>query len=249
MTQHNQHGHRQDDTNLQHLPLSDLALFCAHALQVLTEGGAPDDLYPLELFRRAVVLRDSAAWGCIYRQYAPFVLPYLLRHPQAEALLQQKEPAALVDAVLSTFATNLTEEKLAHLNSLALLLKYLRVCVHTTVADATRGRQLLERLALLEAETAPGVPALGHVGDPQAGTQGLWQVLVGELPGEDERLLFTLLFVRGFSALAVCTQEPRRFPDKEAVYRVKALIFERLRTSERLQAIFGPLFKGMSPDQ
>src|SRR5207244_854832 len=128
----------------------------------------------------------------------------------------------------------------------ALLLKYLRVCVHTTVADATRGQQWLARL---EAETAPGAPTLGHAGDPQAGTQGLWQVLVGELPGEDERVLFTLLFVRGLSAQAVCSQEPHLFPDKEAVYRGKALIFERLRTSEHLQAIFGPPFKGMSPDQ
>jgi hypothetical protein len=247
--QHNQPDHddnRQDETNLQRLPLSDLALFCAHALQVFTEGGTPDDLYPLELFRRAVVLRDSAAWGCIYRQFAPFVLPYLLRHPQAESLLQQKAPAALVDAVLSRLSANLTQEKLAHLNSLALLLKYLRVCVHSTIADAHRDLQLLARL---EVETAPGAAALGHTGDPQAGTQGLWQVLVEELSSEDERLLFTLLFARGLSTRAVCTHEPGRFSNTEAVYQMKARIFERLRASERLQAILGPLFKGMFLDQ
>jgi len=242
MTQHTPSGdaHRRDDTDLHRLPLSDLALFCTHELQVYTQGGAPNDLYPAELFRRAVVLHDSSAWCCIYRQYAPVVVPSLMQHPQARPLLDQKEPAALLDAVLSTFAAGLNEAKLARLNSQALLLKYLRVCVHTTVSSASRDRQLIERLALLAVETAPGEPALAHAGVPHADTQGLWYTIEEELNGEDERLLFLLLFVQGYSALAVCTHHRDRFPDTQAVYQVKAQIFERLRASERLQAMLGP---------
>lgn len=242
MTQHTLFGdaNRRDDTDLQRLPLSDLALFCAHELQVFTEGGAPNDLYPVELFRRAVVLHDSAAWGCIYRQYAPFVLPSLLQHPQAQQLLEQNEPAALLDAVLSTFAAGLNEEKLARLNAQALLMKYLRACVHTTIADANRGQQLRERLALLAVETAPGEPALAHASGLQVDAQSLWQAIEEELHGEEERLLFTLLFKQGYSALAVCTHHTGRFPDAQTVYLVKTRIFERLRASERLQAMPGP---------
>lgn len=241
-------ANRRDDTDLQRLPLSELAPFCAHALQALTQGGTPDDRYPLELFRRAVLLRDAAAWGCIYRQYASVVLAYLLQHPQAGPLLEQQEPAALLDAVLSTFAAGLTREKLARLNSQAHLLKYLKVCVHSTIADAHRDRQLLERLSLLAVETTPGEPALAHAGSRQGDAQGLWQAMVEELPSED-RLLFTLLFVRGYSAQAACTHEPDRFPDTQAVYQGKARIFERLRASERLRTMLGPLSKGLFPDQ
>lgn len=242
MTQHTPSGdaHRRDDTDLQRLPLSDLSLFCANELQVYTQGGTPNDLYPAELFRRAVVLRDSFAWGCIYRQYAPFVLPALMQHPQARVLLDQQEPAALLDAVLSTFAAELSEAKLARLNSQALLLKYLRVCVHTTVSRANRDQQLIARLAQLSAETAPGRPTLAHLGSPQADAQELWLAILGELNGEGERLLFTLLFVQGYSALEVCTHHRDRFPDTQAIYQVKAQIFERLRISECLQAMLGP---------
>lgn len=242
MTQHHPAGDhdaaRHHDSDLGRLPLSDLALFSAHALQTLAEGGTPNDRYPLELFRRAVVLHDSAAWRCIYRQYAPFVLPWLLKHPLAETLLEQKEPAALVDTILSAFATALTEPKLAQLNSLVLLLKFLRMCVHSTLADLNRDRQLFARLA---GERAPDAPLPGHTADgQQADAQGLWQILVEELQGEDEQVLFTLLVVRGVSALEICTHEPQRFPDTQAVYQAQARIFTRLRASERLQAMLGP---------
>jgi predicted secreted protein len=241
MTQHHQldddAAGGQRDTILVTLPLSDLALFSAHELQVLIEGGTPNDRYPLELFRRAVVLRDSAAWGCIYRQYAPFVLPWLQRHVQAESLLAEAEPAALVDAVLSTLAINLSEEKLARLTSLADILRYLRMCIHSTLSDWRRDQQLLERLALAAGETAPGQPTLAHAARGEDLAQGLWQVLLEELADEEQRLLFTLLFVRGYSARAVCLHEAARFPDLETVSRLKLQMYERLRASERVQAI------------
>ncbi len=86
MTTHDAADGQQRDNTLRHLPLRDLELFCAHELQVLAEeGGIPNDHYPLELFRRAVVLREAGAWAVIYRQYAPFVLPWLLQLPQAKA--------------------------------------------------------------------------------------------------------------------------------------------------------------------
>ena len=244
MTTHDAADGQQRDNPLSHLPLRDLELFCAHELQVLAEeGGIPNDHYPLELFRRAVVLRDTGAWAVIYRQYAPFVLPWLLQLPQAKGLLEQAGTAALAESAVTALATNLTPEKLARLRSQTALLKFFKVCVFALAADAQRSQQLLERTRFGAEQDTSALPGPDHAGESRGAARQLWQILLEEVAGEDEQRLCWLLFVRGKSAAEVCALESERtrFPDVETVNCMKEEVLARLRQSTRLQDLLSRL--------
>ena len=229
---------------LRHLPLADLESFCARELRVLAvEGGTPNDDYPLELFRRAVVLGEAAAWSVIYRQYGPFVLPWLLHLPQAQALLEQMEATALAERAVTALATHLTPEKLARLRSQTALLKFFKVCVFAIVADAQRSQHAHERSRCGVEQDAQAMPTPDQGDESQGIARQLWQVLLEEVGDEDEQRLCRLLFVQGMSAAAVCALESERtrFPDIEAVTRMKGEILARLATSLRLRDLLSRL--------
>jgi hypothetical protein len=235
---------QQGDNPLRHLPLRDLELFCAHELQVLAEeGGIPNDHYPLELFRRAVVLREAGAWAVIYRQYAPFVLPWLLQLPQAQDLLEQAGAAVLAERAVTALATHLTPEKLARLGSQTALLKFFKVCVFALAADAQRSQHALEHTRFGAGQGAPALPAPDQGEESQGAARQLWQALLEEVGGEDEQRLCRLLFVQGMSAAEVCatSSECARFPDVETVNRMKGEILARLATSRRLHDLLSRL--------
>jgi len=124
-------------------------------------------------------------------------------------------------------------------NSLAAVLKYLKMCVHSVIADEVRSRQARqyeEALESIEHEPASDDPADDVVSNISA--QGLWQVIQEELNGEDERVLIYLAYIHGMKPSEISSQHSRLFPSVEDVYRIKRNVLERLRRNRRLQMLF-----------
>jgi DNA-directed RNA polymerase specialized sigma24 family protein len=124
-------------------------------------------------------------------------------------------------------------------DSLADVLKYLKMCVHSVIADEVRSRQARqyeETLELIEHEPASDDPADDVVSTISA--QGLWQVIQEELNSEDERVLIYLAYVQGMKPSEISSQHSRLFPTVEDVYRIKRNVLERLRRNRRLQTLF-----------
>lgn len=220
------------------LSVSDLARCCAEETHKFLRQSASDDSYCLELFRRAIVRRDEDAWACIYQQYAPLVLTWVNQHQSAAALLGHDGSASLVNAAFAKFAQALTPAKMDHFGALAAILKYLKMCVHSVIADEVRARQARqyeEALDAIEQEPATDDPAEDVVSNLSA--QSLWQVVQEELSREDERLLVYLVYVQGMRPGEICAQHRQFFPQVEDVYRIKRNVLERLRRNRRLQAL------------
>ena len=221
------------------LTVNELARSCAEETNKFLRQSASNDRYCLELFRRAIIQRDQDAWACIYQQYAPLVLTWVNQHQSASALLGQDGGAPLVNAAFAKFAQALTPVKMGNFDSLASVLKYLKMCVHSVIADEVRARQnrqYEETLEAIEHEPAADDPAEDVVSNISA--QSLWQIIQEELNGEDERLLIYLAYVHGMKPGEICLQHRRFFPAVEDVYRVKRNVLERLRRNRRLQALF-----------
>src|SRR5260221_712673 len=107
-------------------------------------------------------------------------------------------------------------------DSVAALLKYLKMCVHSVIADEVRSRQSRqyeETLEAIEQEPATDDPAEDVVSGLSA--QTLWQVIQEELNSEDERLLLYLAYVQGMKPGEICAQHRHYFPTVEDVYRIK----------------------------
>jgi RNA polymerase sigma factor (sigma-70 family) len=221
------------------LSINDLARCCAEETNKFLKQSASNDRYCLELFRRAIVRRDEGAWACIYQQYAPLVLTWITQHQSAVPLLGQDGGAPLVNAAFAKFSQALTPAKMENFDSLAAVLKYLKMCVHSVVADEIRSRQARqyeETLESIEHEPAADDPADDVVANISA--QGLWQIIQEELNGEDERVLIYLAYVQGMKPSEISHRHRRLFPSVDDVYRIKRNVLERLRRNRRLQTMF-----------
>jgi RNA polymerase sigma factor (sigma-70 family) len=227
------------EPSLQRLSINDLARCCSEETSKFLKQSVSNDRYCLELFRRAIVNRDDDAWACIYQQYAPLVLTWVTQHQSAAPLLGQDGGAPLVNAAFAKFSQALTPAKMGNFDSLAAMLKYLKMCVHSVVADEVRARQARqyeETLELIEQEPASDDPADDVVSNISA--QNLWQVIQEELNGEDERILIYLAYVHGMKPSEISSQHRRLFPTVDDVYRIKRNVLERLRRNRRLQMMF-----------
>src|SRR5215472_4036096 len=130
-----------ESSNFSHVSVTDLTRFCTEETNKFLKQVASDDCFCLELFRRAIVERNDDAWGSIYQQYAPLVLTWVTQHQSATPILGQEGSAPLVNAAFAKFSQALTPAKIENFVSLAAILKYLKMCVHSVVADEVRARQ------------------------------------------------------------------------------------------------------------
>lgn len=232
-------GQAENGPQVERLSVNELARCCSEETNKFLKQSASNDRYCLELFRRAIVQRSDDAWACIYQQYAPLVLTWVNQHQSATAMLGQDGSASLVNAAFAKFAQALTPVKMDNFDSLAAVLKYLKMCVHSVIADEVRSRQARqyeETLELIEHEPSTEDPADDVVSSISA--QGLWQVIQEELNGEDERMLIYLAYVHGMKPSEISNQHNRLFPSVEDVYRIKRNVLERLRRNRRLQNLF-----------
>jgi len=221
------------------LSINELARCCSEETTKFLKQNISNDRYCLELFRRAITKRDDDAWICIYQQYSPLVLTWVNQHQSATPLLGQDGSAPLVNAAFAKFSQALTPAKMDNFDSLAAVLKYLKMCVHSVVADEVRARQARqyeEALELMEHEPATDDPADSVISNLSA--QGLWQVIQEELNGEDERVLIYLAYIHGMKPSEISSQNRRLFPTVDDVYRIKRNVLERLRRNRRLQTMF-----------
>jgi len=221
------------------LSITELARCCSEETTKFLKQNVSNDRYCLELFRRAITKRDDDAWICIYQQYSPLVLTWVNQHQSATPLLGQDGSAPLVNAAFAKFSQALTPAKMDNFDSLAAVLKYLKMCVHSVVADEVRARQARqfeEALELMEHEPATDDPADSVISNLSA--QGLWQVIQEELNGEDERVLIYLAYIHGMKPSEISSQNRRLFPTVDDVYRIKRNVLERLRRNRRLQTMF-----------
>lgn len=234
-----QNGRNDRSMQVEQFSVNDLAAHCAEETNKFLRQNASNDRYCLELFRRAIVRRDEDAWACIYQQYAPLVLTWVNQHQSAAPLLGQDGNAPLVNAAFAKFAQALTPVKMDNFDSLAAVLKYLKMCVHSVIADEVRSRQLRqyeETLDGIEQEPSTEDPAEDVIASLSA--QSLWQIIQEELNGEDERLLLYLAYVQGMKPGEICVQYRQLFASVEDVYRIKRNVLERLRRNRRLQTLF-----------
>ncbi len=131
-------GKADSAPQLELLSINDLARCCSEETNKFLKQSVSNDRYCLELFRRAITRRDDDAWACIYQQYAPLVLTWVNQHQSAASLLGQDGSAPLVNAAFAKFSQALTPAKMGNFDSLAAILKYLKMCVHSVIADEVR---------------------------------------------------------------------------------------------------------------
>jgi len=216
--------------------VAELARACREETARFRRGAESDDTPCMELFRRAVVGRDEAAWTAVVEQYHGVVLAWVRQHPAAAAAPEDDE--FWVGRTFQRFWMAL-ESKGLPFPELGAVLRYLKMCAHSVLLDEVRSRQgaSAERLPDEEGETtaAPGFeieePVLGRLA-----ARELWAAIERELDDAAERLAVYLSFALGMKPGQMHERHPERFATVDDAYRIKRNALDRLRRSHAIRA-------------
>jgi DNA-directed RNA polymerase specialized sigma24 family protein len=189
-----------------------------------------DEQEGYELFRRAIVERDSDAWNAIYTRYRPLLVAWVRR---CDCYAHSNEPAEdIADQAFTRAWAALTPERFAEFPSLARLLGYLRACIGTTVIDdvraqATRGR--VARQLHISAVATPEQLILAALD-----RDVLWHMVLNLAVTRAERITLVESFAYGYPPRTIHERHPQLFPDVTDVYAVKRNLFARLQRNREL---------------
>jgi DNA-directed RNA polymerase specialized sigma24 family protein len=223
------------NTMIRELPLVELANRCREETLRFLKGEERDDAFCFEIFQRAVVGRDNAAWEAIVAQYRGIVLAYVSQH-SAAALFHESDDY-WINRAFQRFWGAVGADRFSRFPDLPALLKYLKMCVHSVLMDEVRARRAASTTSLDEVpESTPAVASSeGNVLGKLAGEQ-LWAAIQRLLQGEAEERVVYLSFARDLKPAEIAERHPGLFADVAEVYRIKRNVIERLRRSAEIRA-------------
>ncbi len=199
-----------------------LADRCMSEINNYRRGEASSDQYCLEIFRRAMLEHDDAAWTLLVDRFKEFLLAAFRRHPKSEAALHLDSPENYVARAFARF-WNAVHNQQVMFTSLGAALRYLRVCLDSTILDMLRANARAREVPL---------PELGFAGEPAVEDQDegseLWEVIRDMLPSERERRLAFYLYHCNLKPREIVRLRPQEFPDVNEIHRMKRNIVDRL---------------------
>jgi DNA-directed RNA polymerase specialized sigma24 family protein len=229
-----------DQIDLHLLALASIAHRCTRETEAFFQRRSHDPAYCYELFRRAIVDRCQPAWDVIYAQYRPLVAGWVERHPAY--VVSGEEVQFFVNRAFEKMWAALDPAKFARFPNLKSLLRYLQMCVHSTIVDQSRKAE--QAVASVQVEslsdrsstdgTRRDDPALAGVY-----RQEFWEQIDARLNDEKERRVVYGSFVLGLKPRELHARYQDTFGDVRDVYRIKENVLARLRRDADLAEILG----------
>lgn len=227
--------------DLHALALASIAHRCTRETDAFFQRRAHDPAYCYELFRRAIVDRSQPAWHVLYAQYCPLVAGWVERHPAF--VVTGEEVQFFVNCAFEKMWAALDTAKFAQFPDLKSLLRYLQMCVHSTIVDHSRkAEQVVESV---EVESlSDGNSTQGSMSDELALVgvyrEQFWEQINARLNDDKERRVVYGSYVLGLKPRELCERYRDIFDGVRDVYRVKENVLARLRRDTELADILGP---------
>lgn len=223
-----------DTDALAEMELSRLMEHCAAESERFYRGQPHDTRFSYELFRRALVERDEAAWEQLYHHYSGLVEGWIRRCGAFTSSGENSE--YFVVGAFAKFWRAITPERFAAFPTLASLLHYLQLCATSVVIDSVRTQSwsgiLLEEAIALERDplTAPDEEALSRIDREE-----FWKVIDAQLHNESERVVVYGSFVLGLTPRAIQARRPDLFASVHEIYNIKRNVLGRLSRNQQLR--------------
>jgi hypothetical protein len=211
------------DSLLHTLSVSELVEHCLSEVNTYRRGEPCDARYCVELFRRAMMQRDTVARRAVEQCFHETMLGWLQSHPQKEVACRlDNEEHYVAQAFTRFWQVTARGEEMA-CQDLATTLCYLRASLHGTLLDAMRASSVSRRVPLPE----PAEPGATHVQGHDEGQAG-WESIQRLLPDEREQQAAYLLFHCGLTPREIIRCCPVAFSDVQELARLRRNIMERL---------------------
>jgi hypothetical protein len=183
-----------------------------------------------ELFRRAILHREEAAWAAIHARYRSLLISWAYRSSARARVGECCDDIA--DQALARAWVALTPERFAEFPTLAKLLSYLRACVATAAIDGARAYAADERaLHTLQAGSAATPEQIVMAGIDR---DALWRTVIALAATPAERAVIVENLAYGLPPRAILERHPQLFADIAEVYGTKRNLFARLQRNRDL---------------
>lgn len=196
-----------------------------------------DSRFAYELFRRAMVERDEAAWGYIFEQYTPLV-EHWVRRTGAFAVSGESSDF-FVSAAFTRFWQAIPAARFSAFPSLASLLNYLRRCATCVVIDTARAQSYAD---LLPEECVNwNDQRLGYADEEateRVSREEFWGLVDDLLTSPAERLVIRCSFLIGMKPGEIYARYDDLFQSVEEIYTLKRSVLLRLRKSPELRGLY-----------
>jgi DNA-directed RNA polymerase specialized sigma24 family protein len=206
-----------------------LADRCMSEINKYHRGEASSDQYCLEIFRRAMLEHNDEAWHLLVGRFQEFLLAAFRRHPRCEVASRLDSPENYVAKAFERLWVAAAHNQQVTFTSLGGALRYLRVCLDSTILDMLRASARRNEVPLPE----PGFAMEPAVEDQDEGGE-LWEVIRAMLPNERERRLAFLLYHCNLKPREIVRLRPQEFSNVDEIYRLRRNIVDRLERGKDL---------------
>lgn len=225
-------------TDLQTLPLPDIASRCARETRLFFEGQDHDLGHCFELFRRAIVDGNQRAWDRVYEQYRPLVTGWVKRHSAFPT--SGEEAQYFVNRTFEKMWGAMTPTKFRRFPNLKPLLRYMQTCVHSVIIDQVRVAEQPTwdvQIETLTNEHGDKDMAVENLALDRVHRQEFWKEIRTRLRDEKECCVVYGSFILALKPREIYAQFPETFYDVADVYRVKENVLARLRRDAKLKKL------------
>jgi len=217
-----------------------LALECAQQSNSFRRSSSYNDAFCLELFRRAIVLKNQDAWSAIYVQFHKLVLSWVCSRINCA----EHAPDDIVHDAFVRFTRAFTSQQFRQHNQMKSVMAYLQRCAFAAAYDHNRRVRrvdfitdsldddgVIERLVTssdtVEREIVQTIEA-----------RWVWDRVLSHCQNEADRLVVRRIFVEGMKPDQVQRDHAGLFPSIQSVYQATRNLRDRLRRDEDLAATF-----------
>jgi RNA polymerase sigma factor (sigma-70 family) len=223
------------------LSIIELSQRCQQESKEYRSNRPHNEAYCLELFRRAIVNHNQAAWEAIYEQYQLLVINWVRQHNRFEQI--NEEVMYLANATFARFWRTISKQQESfEIDTLGKLLNYLKRCVYSSIEDIYRQQQRRPSQVIIENELSEArvddtmSPEVRIV--HQLEIDALAWAILRRLQGEAEMVVARLSWVEGLSPREIQARKPDLFSKVERVYQVKRNILTRLQRDPEIQKLW-----------
>lgn len=219
------------------LTVSQLAECCQAEGKKYQQTGQSNEVYCLELFRRALVEQNQMAWHAIYVQYQALVAAWV--HGYSRFSETGEEVDFFVNEAFARFWQYRTKPaKTDKFDTLGQYLRYLKLCAWSAIEDYHRKQR---KDALLAAVALEDYNSLEKTTDKPAESpawsKNLKQALDETLKDGQEYLVARESWIYDLAPRQIQVRHPNIFASAGQVSQIKRNIIKRLRRHPKLKPV------------
>ena len=207
------------------MSLAELVSRCSQEMGKFRRKEPSDESYCLEIFRRALIGHNEAAWTVLYNNFSESIRLWLRRHQYKEAALRHESEQGYVDDTFKRFWQWTCNQKL-EFTSIAGALSALHLCLNSSVMDTLR--------AYSRPKEEP-MPEVNQLNDGQLVTEDLyneselWMVIASILTNKRELRVIYLIYHCGLKPREIVLRCSDEFACEQEIYRLTRNALDRLR--------------------